>query len=177
LLIGINDYFENVGRSDVQGWEIEARYSFDTQRVGRYSLRLAGQYLDRLIRQSHPNAPVLDHAGFRAPDRSVLAAVQWTYADWTTTLNLQGVGSSRVSRPGEPCPEYNVAVDRCATPGATTLDLNLAYAGFANWHFALNVRDLRDRQPVSFDVEKGGYDIAHDDPRGRYYLISAAYRF
>jgi len=177
LLVGINDYFENVGRTDVRGWEIEARYGFDTQRFGRYSLRVAGQYVDRLIRQSHPNAPALDHAGHRAPDRSVLAALQWSYSDWTTTLNLQGVGPSRVYRAGESCPEYNLAVRRCSTPGSTTLDLNLAYSGFSNWHLALNVRDLRDRKPVNFDVEKGGYDIAYDDPRGRYYLLSAAYRF
>ncbi|HEY0662502.1 MAG TPA: TonB-dependent receptor [Lysobacter sp.] len=177
LLVGINDYFENVGRTDVRGWEVEARYGFDTQRFGRYSLSVAGQYVDHVMRQSHPNAPVLDHAGHGAPDRSMLAAVQWAYSDWTTTLNLQGFGPTRVNRAGEPCPKYNDMAGHCTTPGATTLDLNLAYSGIANWHFALNVRDLRDRQPLNYDIEKGGYDIARDDPRGRYYLLSAAYRF
>jgi outer membrane receptor protein involved in Fe transport len=71
---------------------------------------------------------------------------------------------------------YAVA-GRCTTPGSGRLDLHLGYAGFERWQVSLNVQDLGDREPVNFDIDKGGYDIAFDDPRGRYYLLSAGYRF
>ena len=49
--------------------------------------------------------------------------------------------------------------------------------GFDDWQLALNVQNLRTQNPVNYDVNKGGYDIAYDDPRGRYYVFSATWRF
>ena len=82
-----------------------------------------------------------------------------------------------IAAPGQPCPETNAAAGRCRTPSATTADLYVAYGGFAQWRLSLNVNNLTDRDPRNYDARKGGYDIAYDDPRGRYYLLSAAYRF
>lgn len=177
LLTGVNDYFENIGRTDIRGWEGEARYGFDTARFGAVALRLAGNVLTRVARKTHPTEPALDYAGHGAPRGSVLASVQWTYRDWTTTLNLHRVGPAEVAAPGEACPPANAAVGRCDTPGSTTADLNLGYAGFERWRWSLNVRDLGDRRPRNFDVDNGGYHVAYDDPRGRYTLLSASYRF
>lgn len=177
LLIGVNDYFENVGRTDVSGWELEGHYWFDTGRLGSVALRIAGNLLTRVARKTRPTKPALDYAGHGTPRLSALASVDWAYRDWTTTLNLHHVGPAEVAAPGEACPAANAAVGKCTTPGSATLDLNLGYAGFDRWRLSLNVRDLGARRPVNFDVDNGGYHIAFDDPRGRYYLLSAAYRF
>lgn len=177
LLIGVNDYFENVGRTDIRGWEGEARYGFDTAHSGSVAMRVAGNVLTRVARRTRPTEPALDYTGHGVPRSSVLAGVEWTYHDWTTTLNLHRVGPAEVAIPGEACPEANAAVGKCDTPGSTTLDINLGYAGFERWQWSLNVRDLGDRRPLNFDVDKGGYHIAYDDPRGRYILLSASYRF
>jgi len=177
LLIGINDYFANVGRTDVRGWEWEGRYRLETQRLGSWSFHAAGQYLAQLIRQAHSGAPALNYAGFRSPDRSASASVQWGVANWRSALSLHYRGDVRVTRPGEECPFYNAEAKKCRTPSSRTLDLNIAYLGFDDWQLAVNVHNLRDRSPVNYDVEKGGYDIAYDDPRGRYYLLSATWRF
>lgn len=177
LLIGINDYFANVGRSDVRGWEWEGRYRMDTERLGHWSFHAAGQYVAQLIRQAHLGAPTLDYAGFRSPDRRATTSVQWALAKWTSTLSLHYRGDVRVARPGDECPQYNVEAKKCRTPSSRTLDLNVAYLGFDDWQLALNVQNLRNQNPVNYDVRKGGYDIAYDDPRGRYYLLSATWRF
>jgi outer membrane receptor protein involved in Fe transport len=177
LLVGVNDYFENVGHSDVRGWELEARYRFDTERFGNVEFRLTGNSLDRIVRKTRPTESALDYAAYGTPNRSGLASVEWDYQDWTTTLNLHGVGPARVMLPGAICPRRNVAAGKCSTPGSGRLDLHLAYDGIDAWLLSVNVQDLGDRSPVNFDVFKGGYDIAFDDPRGRYYLFSAAYRF
>ena len=177
LLVGVNDYFENVGRTDVRGWELEARYRFHSERFGVIALRVAGNVLASVARKTRPTEPARDYAGHGAPRRSGLAGVDWIYHDWTTTLNLRGVGPARVAAPGDACPPLNAAAGKCTTPGSGTADLNLRYARFEHWQLSLNVHDLGNRRPVNFDVGKGGYDIAFDDPRGRYYLFSAAYRF
>lgn len=177
LLIGIDDYFENVGRTDVRGWEVQARYVLESARFGRWSLQAAGQVLDRIERQPHPGAPALQHAGHGAPDRSALASLQWSRGDWTTTLSARAVGPVRLAEPGDFCPRFYLRAGRCKTPGWTTWDLNLVYAGVPNWRFSLNVRNLADREPVNYDIDKAGYDIAWDDPRGRYVLLGVSYRF
>ncbi|WP_158549215.1 TonB-dependent receptor [Lysobacter silvisoli] len=177
LLVGIDDYYENIGTTDVRGWEIDAEYRLQTQRYGRFSLRLSGNYLDRLVRRNAPDAPALDYAGYNGPDRTALAGLEWAYGRWATTLSMRALGPSKIGRPDEDCPKVYAAAGRCSNPGSATVDLNLAYTGDTHWRFSLNVHDLGDRRPVNYDMLKGGYDIAYDDPRGRYYLLSASYRF
>lgn len=176
-LVGIDQYFENVGRSDVRGWELDARYGLDTARAGRFVLRLSGQYLARLERRAHFDAPVLDQAGRGAPARTALASLQWVYSDWRTTLNLRGMGPAEVAAAQERCPAVNRRLDRCSSPGSAVLDLDLQYGGIPGWSLGINASDLGDRTPVNFDVARGGYDIARNDARGRYFRLSAAYRF
>ena len=177
LLIGINDYFANVGRTDVRGWEWEGRYQRETVQMGRWSFRAAGQYLAKLVRQARVGAPSLNHAGSGTPDRRAMASVQWGLTDWSSTLSLNYRGDVDVARPGEECPPTNREAKRCRTPSSKIWDLNIAYLGIDDWQLALNVHNLRDDDPVNYDVHKAGYDIAYDDPRGRYYLFSATWRF
>ncbi|HEY5851710.1 MAG TPA: TonB-dependent receptor [Lysobacter sp.] len=176
-LYAINDYFTNVGRTEVEGWELQSEYRLDTAGHGRFVLRLAASYLDQLSRQANAASPELDYAGHGAPQRSVLAGVEWTVGDWIASLNLHELGPADVAGPGEPCPRRNASVRKCRTPAWTTADLYLAYVGLAAWRLSLNINNLTDHQPVNYDPDKLGYDIAYDDPRGRYYLLSAAYRF
>ncbi len=176
-LVAINDYFENIGRTDVRGWELQSEYRLDTTQLGRFNFRLAASYLERLERQLSADSPTLDYAGYNGPQRAVLAGVEWLYGHWNTTLNLHEYGPVNVGQPGQPCPPENLEVRRCRTPAFATADLYLAYTGWAGWKLSLNINNLTDHTPVNYDVNKGGYDIAYDDPRGRYYLLSAAYRF
>ena len=176
-LVAINDYFENIGRTDVRGWELQSEYRWDTAQRGHFNFRLAASYLDRLERQLSADSPTLDYAGYSGPQRAVLAGVEWLYGNWNTTLNLHEFGPVNVGQPGQPCPPQNQEVRRCRTPAFTTADLYLAYTGWAGWKLALNINNLTDHKPTNYDIDKGGYDIAYDDPRGRYYLLSAAYRF
>ncbi|SFK27666.1 Outer membrane receptor proteins, mostly Fe transport [Lysobacter sp. cf310] len=175
-LVGVQDYYDNVGETHVRGWEFDAEYRLQTQRWGRFTLRMAGNYLEQLSRRIDAETPALDYAGYGAPDRTALAGLQWSYGNWSTTVNARMLGSSRVGMPDQDCPKRNVLAKHCRNPGSTTLDLNLDY-NVERWRFSLNVHDLGDRTPVNYDVSKGGYDIAYDDPRGRYFLLSAAYRF
>jgi outer membrane receptor protein involved in Fe transport len=176
-LVGINSYFENVAHTDVRGWEAELHYRLSTTRSGDYSMRVSAQKLDRLERRAWDGALTYDHAGHGAPDRSLLASLQWSKGDWVTTLNMRARGSWLVGTLADGCPEHNIRAGRCRTPGTGTLDIDLAYNGIKDWRLGLNVRDIMDRAPVSYDIDMAGYDISHDDARGRYILLSARHGF
>ncbi|MET3929498.1 iron complex outermembrane receptor protein [Lysobacter sp. OAE881] len=176
-LVAINDYFTNVGRTQVDGWELQSEYRLDTASAGRFTFRLAASYLESLTRQASPDAPELDYAGHGSPKRSVLAGAEWMFGDWITTLNVHQLGPVDIASPSGTCPTLNTQAGRCRTPSSTTADLYLAYIGFDSWRLSLNIDNLTDREPRNYDPAKGGYDIAYDDPRGRYYLVSATYRF
>lgn len=176
-LVAINDYFANVGRTHVEGWELQSEYRLATDRAGHFTFRLSASYLEKLERQLAAGTDMVDFAGHGAPKRSVLAGLEWAYGDWLGTLNVHQLGPVQIAAPGQPCPQANAAVGKCETPSATTADLYVAYSGFDRWRLSLNVNNLTDREPRNYDSRKGGYDIAYDDPRGRYYLLSAAWRF
>ncbi len=179
LLYGVQTYLDNFGRTEVRGWEIEAEYRQPTQRWGDFVFRLNGHYMDRLMRRAHPLEREYDYAGYGSPDKSVLGSVRWTWRDWIATLNLRYMGHARVGidRPGQPCGRLGEQTLRCRTPSATLVGLDLAYGGFDRWLIGLNVANLNDRRPVNYDYNFGGYSLVDDDPVGRYYLISAMYRF
>jgi len=176
-LVAVNDYFTNVGRTQVDGWELQSEYRLDTDAAGRFTFRLAASYLDSLERQASPDSPELDYAGHGSPKRSVLAAVEWVVGDWISTLNVHQLGPVEIAAPGRDCPTLNEQAHKCRTPASTTADLYIAYVGIDQWRLSLNVDNLTDHEPRNYDPAKGGYDIAYDDPRGRYYLVSASYRF
>ncbi|MBT2746271.1 MULTISPECIES: TonB-dependent receptor [unclassified Lysobacter] len=178
-LIAVDTYLDNIGSTEVSGWEIDTEYRLQTQRRGNFAFRLNGHYMDRLLRRPHPAEKELDYSGFGTPNRTVLGSVRWTYRDWIATLNLRYMGPATVwiTEPGQTCPTINGVVGRCRTPSATLLGMDLAYGGFDKWLIGLNVSNLNDRRPVNYDYSYGGYSIVDDDPVGRYYLVSAMYRF
>ncbi|GAB3754449.1 TonB-dependent receptor domain-containing protein [Lysobacter olei] len=176
-LVGINDYYANVGDSDMRGFEGAMQYRWHTRTLGGFGIRGSAYFLDRLERRRFPGAPTLDHAGFRVPRHSLLGAVDWNIGAWTHTLHWRRAGSMRIHAPDKPCREKNMEQGRCVTPGFSLFDLNMDYDASPQWRLSFNARNVLGREPVSYDVEHAGYDFAVDDPRGRYYLLSATYRF
>lgn len=170
-------YLDNVGSTEVHGWEVDAEYRHQTQRWGNFAFRINGHYMDRLLRRLHPQEAQYDFAGYGTPNNTVLGSVRWSYRDWIATLNLRYMGHATVGiQPGQKCSDFGESA-RCRTPSATLVGFDVAYGGFDKWLIGLNVSNLNDRRPVNYDYNFGGYSIVDDDPVGRYYLVSAVYRF
>ncbi|SDZ23339.1 TonB-dependent Receptor Plug Domain [Lysobacter sp. yr284] len=178
-LSGITRQLDNYGSTDVRGWELSVEYRVPTQRWGNLAFRLNGHYLDTLRRGVHPQVAELDYSGFGTPNRTVLGSVRWAYRDWNATLNLRYMGPATVykSAPDVACPRSTRYRTICSTPSATLLGLDLTYGGFDKWLLGVNISNLNDRRPVNYDYNAGGYSLVDDDPVGRYYLVSAMYRF
>ncbi|WP_082648093.1 TonB-dependent receptor [Lysobacter antibioticus] len=178
-LIAVASYLDNVGNTEVRGWEIKAEYSRQTRRWGELDFSLSGHYTHRLLRQHRPTAPIEDHAGIEMPNRSVLGDVRWSYRDWIVTLNLHHMGPTTVSVPVPTSTfTYGSNVDHIRhTPSTTLAGIDIAYGGFKRWLFSVNVNNLGDRRPGNYNYSNGGYTIADDDPVGRYYSVSATHQF
>jgi iron complex outermembrane receptor protein len=177
LLVAVYDHYDNVGRTDVRGWQFDTLYHHNSASSGRWTVRLSGDRLQSVRRRARADQPAYDYAGYGAPVYTLLGSGQWEGDVWSAGLDVRRIGSQRVGTPQSGCPTVNLKAAHCRSPGSTTLDANLAWSGWPHWTFSLNVQNLTDRQPVNYDVDKGGYAIAYDDPRGRYYLFSVAYRF
>ena len=161
----------------MRGFEADLHYQWQTRALGRLGVRGSAYFLDRLERTRFPGAPTLDHAGYRVPRHSLLGAVDWNIGKWTHTLHWRRPGSMRIHAPDEPCHRRNLQEGRCVTPGFSLFDLDMAYEATPRWRFAFNLRNVFGHDPVSYDIQQAGYDFAIDDSRGRYYLLSATYRF
>lgn len=171
-LTGIRDYFDNAGLTDVRGWNLDARYAQEATRFGRLVWRLSGTYFRHVLHRPTSGEPLVDQAGYGAPDHVVLSSLEWTRGDWQATLGLRRNGPARVAAAGEACPAINLDAGHCSTPGSTIANLDLARALPGGWRAGLNIDNLLNHSPVDHDPRKGGYDIAHDDPRGRYFGLT-----
>lgn len=176
-LTGIRDYFDNAGLTDVRGWNLDARYTHETSRLGRLVWHLSGTYFRHVLHRPTSGEPLLDQAGYGAPDHVLVSSLEWTQGNWQATLGLRRNGPARVAEAGEACPAINRDAGHCTTPGSTIANLDLAHALSGGWRAGLNIDNLLNRSPVEYDPSKGGYDIAHDDPRGRYFGLTIGKTF
>jgi outer membrane receptor protein involved in Fe transport len=136
-----------------------------------------GHVFPPVLHRSTSGEPLLDQAGHGAPDHVVLSSLEWTRGQWQATLGLRRNGPARVADAGEPCPAINLDAGHCTTPGSTIVNLDLAHALPGGWRAGLNIDNLLNRSPVDYAADKGGYDIAHDDPRGRYFGLTIGKTF
>ncbi|WP_242112204.1 TonB-dependent receptor [Luteimonas aquatica] len=176
-VVDIYEYYGNIGRTESSGWQFDAQYRNDAGRYGQFVWHVSGDALQTLRRRTHVNAPSLDYAGYGAPRQSVLASLQWNIDHWSSTLWVRWLGTRKIGTPQEGCPAPNLAAGRCTDPSVTMVDLDVAWSGIPRWRFAANVQNLTDREPVNYEIGSGGYSANYDDPRGRYYMLSATYRF
>lgn len=168
----------NHGGSESRGWDLAAHYLRRSRNLGSFDFRLDGHYLQRHIVADGPLTPSpVDDAGHLAPKLSVLAGVKWEYRDWAANLSLRHFGRSRTYLATESCRFARARIGRCTNPSATLLHLGVDYAGFERWTISVDVNNLGDHQPANYLDGGYGYNIAVDDPYGRYYTLTTAYRF
>lgn len=176
-LLSIDDYFANVGRTRIDGWDVELRHLLASEAAGRFAFRLGAQSLIRLRHEPWPGATPRDEAGVNLPRRTALGSVQWGMGAWSTQLALRYASGMQVRGLDGECPALNRQAGRCRSPARYRTDLGLAWVGPDGWRVGLAVRDLLERAPREYDPVLAGYDIAWDDPVGRYFQFDLRRQF
>jgi outer membrane receptor protein involved in Fe transport len=178
VLYRISEHLANIGASESSGWEASMNYRFRDQSWGTFDFHLGGHYLQRHITSTIYAPQRIDDAGYNNSKLSLLGSVKWRYGDWATMLAMRHFGRSRSYGPLSNCRIEHGDAGKCSNPSVTLFNLHLSYSGLDRWTFSLNVNNLMDRQPINYRAFSGnGYNIAADDPYGRYYVLTTAYRF
>lgn len=164
LIRQIDRRYENIGRQNGHGLEIETSYRVTPQWVlsGNYSLQRS---VDRAS----------DSDAANAPQHQIYARSDWRWSQgWSAHVQLNWV--SERARVAED--------DRTPLKGYETLDLTVRkLMGLRGWDMALSVRNLLDadvREPTPYDrsLAQPFVSIPNDYPQaGRSVSLQATYRF
>lgn len=164
LIRQIDRRYQNIGRQNGHGLEIEASYRASSrwQLSGNYSLQRSVDLAS-------------DHDAANAPQHQIYARADWRWSpDWSAHAQLNWV-SERPREAGD---------DRDPLAGYETLDLTVRkLTGPQGWSMALSVRNVFDadvREPTPYDrsVMQPFVSIPNDYPQaGRSVSLQATYRF
>lgn len=164
LIRQIDRRYQNIGRQNGHGLEIEASYRASSQ------WQLSGNYsLQRSVDLAS------DHDAANAPQHQIYARADWRWSPgWSAHAQLNWV-SERPREAGD---------DRAPLAGYETLDLTVRkLTGPQGWSMALSVRNVFDadvREPTPYDrsLMQPFVSIPNDYPQaGRSVSLQATYRF
>jgi iron complex outermembrane recepter protein len=183
-IIGIDQGLVNLGKTNINGWDVDfiARRSFAGS--NRLSARLTGTYLSRYDQQqtsgvytSAINQPAALGIGVALRWRHN-ASLSWSHGAWSATAmqNYQvGYHDLRTSLQTV----ANTPVPRMVAP-YETYDGQVSYTGIKQLRLTLGVKNILDRDPPYTNYGAGfvgGYDLSYSDVRGRFVYVTATYSF
>ncbi|MGZ3181764.1 MAG: TonB-dependent receptor [Telluria sp.] len=180
-ITGILQTNANLFKTQLAGVDVDARYGLKAG-PGRTTFRLSGTYLNKYDVQGPSGAYTssLDQA-ISAAGGVVLrwkhnASVDYQLGAWDASLaqNYQKA--------------YTDVLANHAPAGSTprkvdayqTFDAQVTYTGIKDTRLTVGVKNLTDRDPPYTNLTSnflGGYDVSYGDPRGRFFYVSATYRF
>jgi iron complex outermembrane receptor protein len=180
-LDALNLYRVNLGRTTTRGLDIDVRWNVDSGDYGVFTFAVGANHVGELRARAAAETPAMQRAGYAdEPQWTGVGSLRWANHDWSTTAGVRYTGSQAFARHADDpsvCPAYAAALGKCSTPSFFLANLNVAYAGWASWRVAINVANLFDHTPRYFRESSGGYNPLFDDAVGRYFTLSATYRF
>lgn len=186
-IININQTNINLGRAELDGFDVDARASLPT-RFGRFGFQLSGTYFNHFDTENPDGSfsSVLDTAASSASGGVVVrwrhyASVSWTLGPWTTTL-AQRYQKRYYDMPSTFGAFFDPDYTAPHVRSYTLYDLQASYTGFKGLTLTFGVRNVLDEDPPYSNLGgqaafQGGYDPTYVDPRGRFFYGRAVYRF
>lgn len=183
-IIGIDQYLINLGKTNVDGFDVDFTGRVFNGNADKITLRANGTYIMRYDQQQTSgvfanaiNNPASGGIGLVIRWRHTAGAT-WKHGAWLGSLsqNFQvGYHDTRTSLQTV----ANTPVPRKVAP-YETYDGQLSYTGFKKVRLTLGVKNLFDRDPPYTNYGGGfvgGYDLSYTDVRGRFAYVSASYSF
>ena len=179
-ITAIDQRFINLGRTKIEGVDLDFRLTYPTASYGRFRASLTGTYYTKYDVQQPDGmfAGFISNA-FQAPATGITprfksyAAVTWDYGPWSATL-ANTYQSSYV----------DVNLDPDGNPrrvGSMSLfDVQAQYSGFKNMTLTLGAKNVLDTNPPFTNSNltfQSGYDPSYYDPRARVVYGSVRYAF
>lgn len=181
-ITGIDLALTNLGKTIVDGIDVDLKARVAVTPADRLTLRLNGTYISKYDQQnldgsytSAINEPAAIAIGVVLRWRHTISAT-WENGPWSASLveNYQvGYRDLRTSLQAATVPRRDVAPYE-------TFDAQLAYSGLKNTRLTLGVKNLLDKDPPYTNYGGGfvgSYDLSYTDVRGRFVYLTAAYTF
>ncbi len=179
-ITAIDQRFINVGRTKIEGIDVDARVKLPPTDFGRFSASLTGTYYIKYdVQQPDGSFAGFISNAYNAPNTGITprwksyAALNWDYGPWSATL-----GNSYQSSYIDVATDPNGNLRRV---GALSLwDLQGTYTGFKSLTLTLGVKNLMDQNPPMTNSNltfQSGYDPSYYDPRARFVYGSIKYTF
>jgi iron complex outermembrane receptor protein len=179
-ILSILQTYINLGKTKIEGLDIEGHYRAPIQSWGRLSFDLSGTYYTKYDVQQ-PDGSYAGQVGTAyqtvvtgvIPRWKQYASMTWDQGPWSATL----ANTYQTSYT-----DQQTDLDgNLRTVGALSLwDLQGSYTGFKNVKLTLGVKNLFDTNPPVSNQQSTfivGFDPTYYDPRGRFVYGSVTYTF
>ncbi len=186
-IIDIDQTNINLGRTDLSGWDLDAKLSTGATPYGRFTFTINGTYLSKYDVQNPDGSftTALDTAnnntGGVITRWKHYAAITWQAGAWSTTFN-QSYQKSYTDLPGTFEDPTDPAFKPRRVNAYDIYGVATTYTGVKNLSITLGIRNLFDTDPPYTNAGgqtsfQAGYDPTYADPRGRFFYGRIQYKF
>jgi iron complex outermembrane receptor protein len=174
--------FRNLNRTIVAGFDIDARVRLPLpDAMGRLEFGLQTTTLTRRDSASLPGDPLSSDRGDEdTPTNRGSLSAKWNLGDWRLSGKLNHVDPMRnIGLSASTCKTYTDGgnPELCSIARWNTIDLGVDYKGIKNLSLNLNIDNVLDRKANYDALETGNMNNQFHSGRGRYFSVSAQYKY
>ncbi|RUO39417.1 TonB-dependent receptor [Pseudidiomarina aestuarii] len=171
---------QNLGKQETDGLDVTYTHYFDMNDMGSLRWTVDATHLFSFERQLSQEADIEELAGdWRYPDTIITSRLRWSGDDWFGGVsaqytsayndNIEGLNQSELDRLG-------ISANR-QVPSWTKVNAHVGYDVSRDLTLRLSIENLFDREaPTAFGTS-ANVDHYNHDTMGRFYRLSATYRF
>ncbi len=179
-LISFDSRYANLGETTVKGIDLELQQRFNLGDSGRLSAQVVANYVDSYKNSPNKGEAAVEYNGtYNQPRVRATASVTWEYRNWSVTPSVNYTGRFKlIGTPYDTCFLEGRYDAGCEIKAWTTVNAFVQTEPIKNLRLSLGVRNIQDKQPP-FDGNQATlmFNPTYHNPYGRYYTLSAAYRF
>ena len=182
----LNLQYTNLGSTEVSGYDVDIKSSFNLGEVGKLSVNVVYDALPHYFVADVKDAPEVNYAGtYQQPKERWKLGLALDRGPWrgNLTFNYSG-GFLRAYTPADLSCPYDASgtnqPELCSVDHTFTMDVFVGYKGFKNWDLGLSIKNLTN-QPAPLDerfvARYTAFNSQFSNQLGRYFTLGAKYTF
>lgn len=178
-ILSIFNGLQNLAATEVQGYDLEAKYALKTSNWGSFTLGSTATFLENYMNQATPISASYDYAGGvgvddgALPKWRVINTVHWTYRDYGVGVQHNYIGRYSSRAGAAAATDYPV-------DAYSTFDVQGSWQATKRVFATVGIRNVLDESAPFFNRGTGGtYGFAPSvaDTRGRTYYVRVTTKF